>query len=93
MSDIIFTPDSNFFDRLNEVESTLKSMDAKIKKIFDVLVGDERFDQEGIIARLKKLETENEKNKALKNRFVGAFFVGGISWTIIFELVKQFLSK
>jgi hypothetical protein len=93
MSDIIFTPDSNFFERLNTVESTLSSMDAKIKKIYDVLVGDERFDQEGVIARLKKLENENERNKALKNKLVGAFVVGGASWTIIFEMIKTYLIK
>lgn len=79
--------------RLDDVEETLRNMDSKIEKIYDVVVGNEKFDQEGIIGRLKKLESENENNKALKNKLVGAFVVGGAGWTIILELIKMLLNK
>jgi len=79
--------------RLDDVEETLRNMDSKIEKIYDVVVGNEKFDQQGVIGRLKKLEIENENNKALKNKLIGAFIVGGAGWTFILELVKMLLRK
>ena len=80
-------------ERLDDVEETLRNMDSKIEKIYDVVVGNEKFDQQGVIGRLKKLETENENNKELKNKLIGAFIVGGAGWTFILELVKMILRK
>ena len=54
MAEVIFTPDKSFMDRLNDVEGTLVKMDSKLEKIFDVVVGNETFDQVGLIGRLKK---------------------------------------
>jgi hypothetical protein len=84
---------NNLADRLDDVEETLRNMDSKIEKIYDVVVGNEKFDQQGVIGRLKKLESENENNKALKNKLIGAFVVGGAGWTIILELIKMLLRK
>lgn len=89
MSDIIFKPDGDFLTRMDKVEDTLIQINIKLNKIFDVVVGDAKFDQEGIISRVKKLEAENEKNKALKNKLVGAFIVGGAVWTVVFEVIKK----
>ena len=89
MAEVIFTPDKSFMDRLNDVEGTLVKMDSKLEKIFDVVVGNETFDQVGLIGRLKKLEKESEVNKALKNKLMGAFLMGGAIWTIIWELFKN----
>ena len=89
MAEVIFTPDKSFMDRLNDVEGTLVKMDSKLEKIFDVVVGNETFDQVGLIGRLKKLEKESENNKALKNKLMGAFVMGGALWTIIWELFKN----
>lgn len=88
-----FTPDKSFLERLNDVETTLVKMESKIGKIYDVLVGDDKFDQLGIISRLKRIEEENEKNKALKNKLIGAFVVGGAAWTIIWEVFKKIIVK
>jgi hypothetical protein len=57
------------------------------------VVGNETFDQTGIISRIKKLEVENDKNQALKNKLIGAFIVGGASWTVIWELIKYVINK
>ena len=89
MAEVIFTPDKSFMDRLSDVEGTLVKMDSKLEKIFDVVVGNETFDQVGLIGRLKKLEKESETNKALKNKLLGAFVMGGALWTIIWELFKN----
>jgi hypothetical protein len=93
MAEVIFTPDKSFMDRLNDVEGTLVKMDSKLEKIFDVVVGNETFDQVGLIGRLKKLEKESENNKALKNKLMGAFLMGGAIWTIIWELFKNIVKN
>ena len=92
-TEVTFTPDKSFLERLNDVENTLGKMELKIEKIYDALCGNEKFDQLGLISRLKKLEEENEKFKVLKNKLVGAFLVGGASWTIIWELLKKMIIK
>lgn len=93
MAEVIFTPDKSFMDRLNDVEGTLVKMDSKLERIFDVVVGNETFDQVGLIGRLKKLEKESENNKALKNKLMGAFLMGGAIWTIIWELFKNIVKN
>lgn len=93
MAEVIFTPDKSFMDRLSDVEGTLVKMDSKLEKIFDVVVGNETFDQVGLIGRLKKLEKESENNKALKNKLMGAFLMGGVIWTIIWELFKNIVKN
>ena len=90
-TEVNFTPDKSFLERLNDVENTLVKMESKIEKIYDALVGNEKFDQLGLISRIKKLEEENEKYKALKNKLIGAFLVGGAVWTIAWEMIKKML--
>lgn len=92
-TEVTFTPDKSFLERLNDVENTLVKMESKIEKIYDALCGNEKFDQLGLISRLKKLEEENEKFKALKNKLIGAFIVGGAAWTIIWEVIKKTIIK
>lgn len=83
--------DKNFSQRMTDVEITLVKMEQKIEKIYDALLGNEKFDQMGLISRLKTLEKENDGYRALKNKIIGAFFIGGVSWTIIWELSKKVL--
>jgi hypothetical protein len=92
-TEVTFTPDKSFLERLNDVENTLVKMESKIEKIYDALCGNEKFDQLGLISRLKKLEEENEKFKALKNKLIGAFLVGGAAWTVLWEIIKKMIIK
>ena len=90
-TEVTFTPDKSFLERLNNVENTLGKMELKIEKIYDALCGNEKFDQLGLISRIKKLEEENEKYKAIKNKLIGAFLVGGAMWTVAWEMIKKML--
>jgi len=90
-TEVTFTPDKSFLERLNDVENTLVKMESKIEKIYDALVGNQKFDQLGLISRIKKLEEENEKYKAIKNKLIGAFLVGGAVWTVAWEMIKKML--
>jgi len=90
-TEVTFTPDKSFLERLNDVENTLVKMESKIEKIYDALCGNEKFDQLGLISRLKKLEEENEKYKAIKNKLIGAFLVGGAAWTVLWEIIKKMI--
>lgn len=82
-----------FSSRLNQVEATLKHVDTKVDKIYDAVIGNKELDQQGIIGRLKKMETELESVKALKNKLIGAFVFGGVAWTIILEAIKIIFAK
>jgi hypothetical protein len=90
-TEVTFTPDKSFLERLNDVENTLVKMESKIEKIYDALCGNEKFDQLGLISRIKKLEEENEKYKTIKNKLIGAFLVGGAVWTVAWEMTKKML--
>jgi pyruvate-formate lyase-activating enzyme len=75
--------------RMNQVETTLKHVEDKVDKIYNAIIGNQELDQEGYITRLKRLEEEIDKFKALKNKLVGAFVVGGAVWTIVLEFLKE----
>ena len=81
-------------NRLLQVENTLLQMVTKIGEIHDALVGNEKFDQIGLVTRIKELEKDNAKAKALRNKLIGASVVGGVLWTVLWEGFKYiFLSK
>ena len=65
----VLTPsEKDLMSRLDHVESIVVKMSGKMEKIYDVVVGNETFDQEGLIARIKKLENESKKLNALKKQ-------------------------
>ena len=76
-------------NRVNHIEKAVLKISPQIDEIYKVIVGNEAFQQEGLISRVKRLEDQNEKNNALKNKFVGAFLVGGAAWTIVWEILKK----
>jgi hypothetical protein len=76
-------------NRVNHIEKAVLKISPQIDEIYKVIVGNETFQQEGLISRVKRLEDQNEKNNALKNKFIGAFLVGGAAWTIVWEILKK----
>lgn len=83
------TTESAYLNRLKDVEDTLKHVDSKVAKIYVAVIGDEKFDQKGIIDRLKKCESQIDDFAALKHKLVGAFLVGGVVWTVLWEAFKN----
>jgi hypothetical protein len=56
MSDFAIQPKEKDVNvRLEHLENIVTKMNNKMDKIFDVVVGNETFDQVGLINRLKKL--------------------------------------
>jgi len=83
--------DKDVSSRIEHLEAIVMKMDARLEKIYDVVVGNEVFDQEGLILRIKKLENESKKITALKNKLIGAFVTGGAMWTILWEVLKAWI--
>ena len=79
--------------RLTEVESTLVDIQNMLHKLYHAVVGDNEFDQEGLIARIKKLEKENESTKAFRNKLIGMSTAGGATLAGVFELIKYIVEK
>lgn len=83
----------NLSTRVNHIERTILKISPQIDEIYKVIVGNEAFQQEGLISRVKKLEDQNEKTNALRNKLMGAFLVGGAVWTVIWEVIKNSFLK
>jgi len=83
----------NLSTRVNHIEKTILKISPQIDEIYKVIVGNEAFQQEGLISRVKKLEDQNQKTNALKNKLIGAFFVGGAVWTFVWEIIKNSFLK
>lgn len=77
---------------MSDLINTLHKMDNKVKKIYDVVVGDETFDQKGLITRVKELEGYQTKQEALKNKIIGASIGGGVLFTGLWEFIKFLLN-
>jgi hypothetical protein len=93
MGDFLTQPEGVYLQRLMDVESTLKHVDTKVDKIYTAVIGNEKFDQKGIIDRLKKVEVEVEDIKSLKMKMTAAFAIGGAVWTVIWELIRPIIFK
>jgi hypothetical protein len=85
--------DSDLAARVSHVEKIILKISPQIDEIYKVIVGNDAFQVEGLITRVKKLEEENEKSNALKNKLIGAFIVGGTIWTICLEFFKNLILK
>lgn len=83
--------DKDVLSRIEHLEGIVVEMSGKLEKIYDVVVGNETYDQEGLLSRIKKLEHENKRLTALKNKLIGAFIAGGAVWTALWEIVKSWL--
>jgi hypothetical protein len=83
--------DKDVLSRIEHLEGIVVKMSGKLEKIYDVVVGNETFDQEGILSRIKKLEVENKRLTAVKNKLIGAFIAGGAIWTVMLELFKTWI--
>lgn len=80
-------------NRVTHIEKTMLKISPQIDEIYKVIVGNEAFQQEGLITRVKRLEDQNEKNNALRNKLMGAFLVGGAVWTVLWEVIKNSFLK
>lgn len=79
--------------RLDSIEVTLEKVVQNFNKMYLAVVGNETFDQEGILHRLKKVEKEVSHWTKIRLKLIGVFLGGGIAWTVIWELGKKLLVK
>lgn len=95
MSGQAFAPmqEKDVLSRIDHVENLVVKMSGKLEKIYDVVVGNETFQQEGLLSRIKKLEDDAKKMNAFKNKLIGAFIAGGAVWTVLWEVIKNYLNK
>jgi hypothetical protein len=69
----------------------------KLSEIYTVIVGNERFGQEGLVSRLIKLESEVEKIQSemlrTKGFLAGALFIGSIVGSAATLFIKYLIGK
>ena len=78
-----------FWKAIDNFEGTTKKLD----EIYTVIVGNEKFGQEGLVFRLSKLEAEVEgmqkQMEKAKGWIAGALFVGSVAGSVITIIVKS----
>lgn len=79
--------------RLDSIETTLEKVVQNFNKLYVAVVGNETFDQEGILHRLKRVENEVNNWTKMRLKLVGFFLGGGVAWTVIWELAKKYFIK
>lgn len=79
--------------RLDSIETTLEKVVQNFNKLYVAVVGNETFDQDGIVQRLKKVEKEVGHWQKVRLKLVGVFIGGGVAWTVLWELAKKFVIK
>ena len=82
-----------FWKAIDNFESTTKKLD----EIYTVIVGNEKFGQEGLVFRLAKLESDveamqKEITKA-KGWLAGALAIGGVAGSVITLFIKYLITK
>lgn len=79
--------------RLNSIETSLQSVVQNFSKLYGAVVGDETFDQEGIVHRVKKVESEVDKLTKVKLKLIGVFIGSGAVWAVVWEMLRKFIVK
>lgn len=79
--------------RLHHLENTLVDIQGTLRNLYGAIVGDDKFDQKGLISRIKKIEEEQEQHKAFRYKIMGGAVFGGVASGIIFELVKHIIYR
>jgi len=79
--------------RLNSIESSLQDVVQNFHKLYVAVVGNETFDQEGIVHRLKKMEKEVDGLTKVKLKLVGIFIGSGAVWAVVWEFLRKFIVK
>lgn len=79
--------------RLDSIENTLEKVVTNFNKLYVAVVGNETFDQEGILQRLKRVEKEVNNWTKIRLKLMGVFIGGGVAWTVLWEVAKHFLIK
>ena len=79
--------------RLNSIETSLQSVVQNFSKLYGAVVGDETFDQQGIVHRMKKVESDVDKLTKTKIKLIGIFIGSGAVWAVVWEFLRKFIVK
>lgn len=83
--------------RLNErqadMEQKMNEIGNGFKKVQTRILGDDEYEQEGLIKEVKQIKAYIIKDKALKNRMYGGATVIAVLWTFVWEYIKSKFGK
>jgi oligoribonuclease (3'-5' exoribonuclease) len=98
----------DFLASWSDLISTMHKVDSKLSKLHDVVIGDKEFGTEGIIQKLKNIETDLdeikkydfeyiekqiEDLKTFKSKLIGFSVAAGFIWALILELFDKVFKK
>jgi chromosome segregation ATPase len=75
-------------ERLNEVEAKLDSIDQKVSRMYNALVGDEVLKTQGLVSRIERTESAVRELKEFKRRIMY-----GVAGIVALGLLADFLIR
>lgn len=75
-------------ERLNEVEAKLDSIDQKVSRMYNALVGDDVLKTQGLVSRIERTESAVRELKEFKRRIMY-----GVSGIVALGLLADFLIR
>lgn len=79
--------------RQADMELKMIEIGNSFDKLQKRIIGDEEYEQEGLIKEVKLIKAYISKDKALKNRMYGGATVIAVLWTFIWEYIKSKFGK
>lgn len=80
-------------NQLDGVQSRLSQMQDTLNRLYTHIAGDQEFGHQGLIKRVESLENSNSKLMEYKNKIIGGSVVAGVVFTVVFEVLKNFVLK
>jgi chromosome segregation ATPase len=75
-------------ERLNEVEAKLDSIDQKVSRMYNALVGDDVLKTQGLVSRIERTESAVRELKEFKRRIMY-----GVAGIVALGLLADFLIR
>lgn len=85
--------EANYLNSLSDLIIAVNKMDGKVSKLFEVITGDKELNTDGLIIKIHKLEEKVKNLEHSRSKLIGIFIAGGVSFSIIWELIKQVFHK
>jgi hypothetical protein len=85
--------EANYLNSLSDLILAVNKMDGKVSKLFEVITGDKDLNTDGLIIKIHKLEEKVKDLEHSRSKMVGIFIAAGVSFSIIWELMKQIFNK
>lgn len=85
--------EANYLNSLSDLIITMNKIDGKVSKLFEAITGDKDLGTDGLITKLHKVEHRVNELEKYRSKLLGIFIAAGVSFSIIWELIRTLFHK